>query len=382
MTGNALLTASKAKKTFVEIDLGAIKNNLTVIKESVGRDKKILLPVKADGYGHGAVQVSKIVEEFGFADILGVSSTAEGIELREAGIKLPILILGLILPCKEAIKNILDYDLTQTVADISLAREISNEAGDRGEVKKLHLKIDTGMGRIGCRPEEAVDISKAISELDHVELEGVFSHFPVPDDPDSSFTKNQIEKFKDIIIALEDIGIDVPLRHIANSAAVINYPDSIFNTIRPGIAVYGYRPAKDCNSNLKLIPSMSFKSYIVFSKRVNKGTPLSYGLTYTTQNDTNIATIPVGYGDGYSRFLSNKGGVIIRDKTYPVVGRVCMDNILIDLGDDEYPIGEEVVLFGNEGITVETVADWIGTIPYEVTCAISKRVPRKYLKIK
>lgn len=368
------------KKTHIEIDLNAIKQNLLAIKDKVGQNK-IMLAVKADGYGHGAIKVSRMVEENKLCDILGVSSPQEGIELRDAGIKLPILILGLILPEGDVINTILDYDLEQTVADFHLSREISVAAKERKKKAALHLKIDTGMGRIGCQPSEAVEIGKAIYALDNVQLKGIFSHFPVSDDPDSDFTRKQINNFKSIITEFEGIGINIPLKHMANSAGILNYKESIFNMVRPGLIAYGYRPSKYCDSNIKLIPSMSFKSYIIFFKRVNKDTALSYGLTYKTRSDTNIATIPVGYGDGYSRFLSNKGKVIINNKLYPVAGRVCMDQILIDLGNDVYPLGEEVILFDDNVITAETIAELIGTIPYEVTCAISKRVQRVYIPI-
>lgn len=377
MTEEQYVTTDLAK-TKIEIDLKAIERNLLSIKKQIGAGKKILLAVKADGYGHGAVEVSSLVEQAGLADILGVSSPQEGIELREAGIKLPILVLGLVVPCKKAINAILEYELTQTIADVHLAQQISKEGKEKNKWVKVHLKVDTGMGRIGCKPENVLEIADNVSHLDNIELEGIFSHFPISDDPDSDFTRTQIRMFKDIIEELQKKNINIPLAHFANSSAILNYPDSVFNMTRPGIMAYGYRPSNNCKQNIKLFPSMSFKSCIVFCKRVIKGTPLSYGLTYKTDNDTNIATIPVGYGDGYSRFLSNKGKVIINNKIYPVVGTVCMDQILVDLGDDEYPIGEEVILFGKNDITVETVADWIATIPYEVTCSISKRVKRVY----
>jgi alanine racemase len=366
------------KKTYIEIDMKAIRKNLESIKKRID-NKSVLLAVKADGYGHGAVQVSRLAEENGLADMLGVSSPVEGIELRDSGIKLPVLNLGLILPRKEEIEAILDYDISQTVADLSLAEMISAAAHKKKKTAKLHLKIDTGMGRIGCMPDEALEIGKRISGLQGVILEGIFTHFPASDDPDSEFTHNQISKFKSVIIEFEKNKVDVKYRHMANSAAILNYKESMFNMVRPGIMAYGYRPSKNCSSSVNLIPSMTFKSCIVFIKRVKKDTPLSYGLTYKTKSDTNIATIPVGYGDGYSRFLSNKSSVIIQGKIYPVAGRVCMDQILIDLGNDEYPLGTEVILFGKNTITAETISELIGTIPYEVTCGISKRVQKVYI---
>lgn len=367
------------QRTIAEIDLHAIKSNIAATRKKVGDDKRVLLAVKADGYGHGAIQVSRMVEEEKLVDVLGVASPVEGIELREAGIKLPILIFGLIIPHKETIETLIDYNLSQTVADQHLADEISKVAIARKKEINLHLKVDTGMGRIGCNPEDSVNLAKHITKLDRIVLEGIFSHFPVSDDPDSDFTRKQIADFKNITDTLEAKNISIPYKHMANSAAILNYDESTFNMVRPGVMAYGYMPSGSCRKIINLIPAMTLKSCIIFLKRVKRGTALSYGLTYTATRDTNIATIPVGYGDGYSRFLSNRGRVIINGKLYPISGRVCMDQILVDLGEDSYAIGDEVILFGKEKVTVETIADWIGTIPYEITCSISKRVPRVYI---
>jgi alanine racemase len=367
------------QRTIAEIDLNAIKSNIAAIREKVGRDKKVLLAIKSDGYGHGAIQVARAVEDAELVDVLGVALPDEGIELRESGIQLPILIMGLILPHKEIIETLLDYDMCQTVADTHLAEEISKVARMRKKEVNLHLKIDTGMGRIGCNPEDTIEFARYITKLDYILLEGVFSHFPISDEPDSDFTRQQIADFKNIIDELTAANIPIRYKHIANSAAILNYDESTFNMVRPGIMAYGYMPSNTCKKTIPLIPAMTLKSCIIFLKRVKKGTALSYGLTYVTKRDTNIATIPIGYGDGYSRFLSNRGSVLINGKLYPVSGRVCMDQILVDLGEDSYEIGEEVILFGKEKVTVETIADWIGTIPYEITCSISKRVPRVFL---
>jgi alanine racemase len=372
---------SHSKKTHIEIDLNAIKHNLTAIRERIGNDSAILFAVKADGYGHGAVKVTRMAEDHELCNMFGVSSPLEGIELREAGIKLPILNLGLILPRRDVIDTVLDYDLTQTVADYNLAKEISLAAKDKRKTALLHLKIDTGMGRIGCLADSALEIGKKISTLENIILEGIFTHFPVSDETDSEFTRTQVGTFKSIIEQFEKADIKIKYKHTANSGGILNYKESFFNMIRPGLIAYGYRPSENCENSIELSPSMTFKSYIIFIKRVPKGTRLSYGLIYKTESDTNIATVPVGYGDGYSRSLSSKGKVIINGKIYPVAGRVCMDQILIDLGNNEYPLGTDVILFGKEKITAETVAEWIGSVPYEVTCAISKRVQKVYLPV-
>ncbi|PKL39675.1 MAG: alanine racemase [Spirochaetae bacterium HGW-Spirochaetae-1] len=367
------------RKTFAEIDLRAIGNNIKVLKQKAGNDKKILLPVKADAYGHGIVEVSRYVEKNSLIDMLGVATLDEGIELRNAGIRLPILVLGLIIPNEESIQAILDYDLTQVVANILLPTKISHLARLKGKKARVHLKVDTGMGRIGCRPEDAAEIAVDVASLESIQLEGICTHFPVADEEDTAFTTRQIKTFANILIQVEKQGIHIPLRHSSNSAGIVYFQDETVNMIRPGIMSYGYFPAPGIDLNgVKLEPAMSLKSCIIFSKRVSKGVALSYGLTYTTPADSNIATIAIGYGDGYSRSLSNRAKVIIRGKTYPVVGRVTMDQLLINLGNDDYPLGEEVTLFGREIVTINTIADWTGTISYEVTCSISKRVPRLY----
>ncbi|MCU0847927.1 MAG: alanine racemase [Spirochaetes bacterium] len=366
------------RRTFVEIDLGAVRHNLTAIKKAAGENVGILLPVKADAYGHGIIEISRYAEECCPVDMLGVASLDEGIELRNAGIGLPILVLGLIIPSEKQIEIIFDYDLIQTVAYPDLAEKISEIAVRRNREAQIQLKIDTGMGRIGCMPEEAPGIYKKISGMKNISIQGVYSHFPDADNPESEMTLRQVDKFKGIIDSIENEGCRVGFKHISNSAGLINYPASIFNMIRPGIMSYGYA-VNGKKNNLDLIPSMTLKSCILFIKRMKKGSTVSYGMTYTLDKDANIATIPIGYGDGYSRFLSNKGSVLIGKKSYPVAGRVCMDQIMINIGDDEYEIGEEVVLFGKEIITASTIAGWIGTIPYEITCGISKRVPRVYI---
>jgi len=368
------------RRTVVEINLSAIRENISSLKKHLGGGVKILLPVKADAYGHGIIRVSQYVEKKGLADMLGVASLDEGIELREAGVSLPILVLGLILPEQEQIEVLLEKGLSQTVADTAIAEKISAAASAMDLQARLHLKIDTGMGRIGCRPEEAVDTARKIASLKNVLLEGIYSHFPDADSSDHEFTLEQIRVMSTIIHDLERDGLRTAFRHISNSAGIINYPDTTFNMVRPGIIAYGYLPSPELRPSFTIVPSMTMKSTVMFFKRVPSGTPLSYGRTYTAYCDQNIATVPAGYGDGYSRALSNRGKVIIAGKVYPVVGRVSMDQILVNLGDDVYPPGQEVILFGGDTITVDTVASWIGTIPYEVTCGISKRVPRIYIE--
>lgn len=367
------------RRTYVEIDLAAIKHNLLAIRGMIARNVKILLPVKADAYGHGLREVSLYVQKEGLVDMLGVASASEGIELRHAGVDLPILVLGLTLPEEDIVDRILDYSLSQTVADMALPKMISSRAPARKNRGLVHLKIDTGMGRVGCSVSEARGLAREISGLRSIKLEGIFTHFPAADNGDPGFTRNQIKIFNEITGDLESEGMHIQLKHIANSAGIVNFPESHLDMVRPGIMSYGLLPAPGMKCSAELVPAMTLKSNIIFLKRVPGGTPLSYGLTYRTDRESTIATVPLGYGDGYSRFLSNKARVLIEGREYPVVGRVSMDQILVNLGDDEYAPGQEVVLFGKQGITAETLAQWIGTIPYEVTCGISKRVKRAYI---
>ncbi len=336
------------------------------------------MAIKADAYGHGVIETGKYVQKNKLADILGVASIEEGIELRKAGIDLPILVLGLIFPEKAGIDALIDNRLIQSIADLDLARAINTRSHKKNYKTKIHIKVDTGMGRMGCVPGKTLQLVMAINKMKNIILEGIFSHMPVSDNNSDNFNQRQLEIFNSICKELEENNINVPIKHIANSAAIINYPDSYFNTVRPGLMAYGYLPCNMQKSSIKLIPAMSFFSKIIFVKQVAAGTGISYGLTYKTSRACNIATIPVGYGDGYSRFLSNKGEVIINNKHYPICGRICMDQLMVNLGDDYYAPGEKVTLFGEQDITVNTIADIIGTIPYEITCNISKRVPRIY----
>jgi alanine racemase len=368
------------RKTYAEIDLKAIEHNLGEIKKIIGSSVKILLPVKADAYGHGITEVSKFIQETGSADVLGVASIDEGIELRDSGITIPVLVLSLSLSCRDEIEAVIDYKLSQTIASEDEAETIESAAKNKNSSVNVHLKVDTGMGRIGSTPENSLDIIKKISSMKNIRLEGIFSHMPLSDDIDSPFNKAQIKIFSDIVnTAKKEINTEI-ISHIANSAAILNYKDSFFDMVRPGITVYGFPPAPDKKNNIDFIPAMTFKSSIIFTKRVLSGTPLSYSHTYKTSADSNIATVAAGYGDGYPRSLSNKSKVIINNKSYPVVGRICMDQFLVNLGNDSYPVGEEVILFGKKLVTAADVAQWANTIPYEITCSVSRRVPRIYIK--
>lgn len=364
------------RPTRVEIDLCAIKSNLAAIRARTGT--RIMMAIKADAYGHGARVVGRFVQEKNLVDMLGVSCIEEGIQLRESGVSLPILIFGLINNTREDCDAVFSYHLTPTLVDNALTDSLINGARRWNRPIGVHIKTDTGMGRLGLTPEETLKLAADISELKEITLNGMYTHFPVSDIPGQTFTLDQITRFGELLNSMEAQGIHPGLRHCANSGAILNHRESFMDMVRPGILCYGLYPASGFESDLKITPAMTLKTAIMFVKRVKKGTGLSYGLTYRTQKDTCIATIPIGYADGYPRCLSNKSQVIIQGKTYPVVGRICMDQSLVDLGDDIYAPGEEVTLFGREGITAQTVASWGNTIPYEVTCDMSRRVPRTY----
>ena len=341
--------------------------------------------VKADGYGHGATEVAKVALQSG-ADCLGVAIPEEGVELRLSGIKAPILILGLTPP--EKVQEVVKYNLGQTLSTPELAEALSIEAQKLGEIAKVHIKVDTGMSRIGVSPKNAVNFVKQILTLKAIEIEGIFTHFSVSDsvddNNDKSFTESQIGKFKQVVARLEENGIQIPIQHAANSAGVLNFPSSYFDMVRPGIIIYGLYYSRGVAVAENLEPAMSFKTAIIYLKTVAPEASISYGRTFTTEKESIIATLPVGYADGYNRLLSNKREVLIKGRRAPIVGRVCMDMTMIDVSHiPEVKIGDEVVLFGKQGdaeIPMDEIADKTNTIVNEVACSIGKRVPRVYLR--
>ncbi len=370
-----MLTINTIRPTRIEINLAAIKYNIQLIKEIITPGCAILLPVKADAYGHGAVAVARYSQQEGIADMFGVASVEEGIELRENGITSPILVLGAILPDQTSAEAVLRYNLIQSVSDMKVVKALSNAACKLSGRPKVHIKTDTGMQRLGIDPGEVLDFAEKISADQNLQLAGLFSHMPVSDDKENDFNEKQITQFSKIVNSLKakNPGLCV---HLSNSATIVNYRNADFSMVRPGIFAYGYSPVKE--SSLKPVPAMKMLSSVIATKRVAAGTAISYGHSYVTRQDCFISTIPVGYGDGYPRCLSNKAQVMIAGKTYPVAGRICMDLMMIDCGNDEYACGTDVELFGDGLITAETLATLAGTIPYEITCAPSRRVPRTY----
>ena len=361
--------------TFAEIDLNAIRHNMNTIKKQC-RNSKILMAVKADAYGHGAVEISRFCENEKLADVFGIASIEEGRELRNAGIKSDILILGLILHDKNCITEAINNSLILSVADLQFAGMLIDLSNEINKTIRVHIKTDTGMGRIGCSFDEIEKLTKLLISSKNIKLEGIFTHMPVSDSDNGIFNETQIQKFKSAASLAENVCGFKLIKHMANSGAILKFKETHLDMVRAGIVCYGYPPME---TDEKFIPVMTLKSRIIFSKRVTKGTGLSYGLTYAPDKDSNISTVAIGYGDGYNRLLSNNAHVIIKNRLYPVAGRVCMDQILVNTFDDVFNAGEEVILFGKETITAQTIASSTNTIPYEVTCNISKRVPRVFI---
>lgn len=335
-----------------------------------------MVTVKADAYGHGLIPVSKRLVSCG-VNSLGVASIDEGVRLREAGIGLPILILGLIL--KKDIDPVFRYNLTVTVCDEELAFALNNKAKRYGKAVNAHIKVDTGMGRIGVLPKGAQALVEKIKRLKFINIEGIFTHFAFAD-MDQDFTVYQINLFNNLIRNLNKAGIHIPLVHAANSMGVIGYKKSHFNMIRPGLAVYGLYPKEGLKINLRAV--LALKTRVIHIKKLPSGYGVSYGHDYITKKDTKIAILPVGYGDGYARNLSNKAPVLIRGRRFKISGRICMDQAMVDVGDSSVLIGDEAVLIGAQGkgkITAEELAALSGTIPYEIVCGLGSRIPRVYI---
>ena len=365
------------RPTWAEIDLRAIAYNYRQVKKVVGKNINVMAVVKANAYGHGTVEVSKALERLGVA-YLGVATTDEAIRLRDHGIKSPILILGHVLP--EEVKPAMERDITLTICGYELMESIK-AAAKRGIKAKVHVKIDTGMGRIGIWHEEAMHFIKNISQEKDVVIEGIYTHFSSAG-RDDFFTNYQIEAFEKLLSKLEDFDIDIPLKHAANSIATVDFKRSHQNMVRPGLIIYGMYPKYTFPKLIRLKPALAFKTRVAYLKDTPAGRSISYGRTYITQKATVIATLPVGYADGYERNLSNKAEVLIRGKRAPVIGKVTMDQTMIDVGRIHgVKVGDEVVLIGRQGrneIRAEKIARLAGTIAYETVCSISNRVPRVY----
>jgi len=367
--------------TWAEIDLDAIAYNAAALKARAGGHAELMVTVKANAYGHGAVPVARAALDGG-ATRLAVARTLEGVELRQTEISAPILIMGYTLPAEAA--RIVRWDLTPTVNTAQQAMALSAAAQEAGKTVPIHIKVDTGMGRFGLLPGEVVDFVRTISRLPGLFLEGLYTHFAIADAADKTYTRRQFEKYMNVVNQLEAAGFFFPLRHVSNSAATLDLPEMALDMVRCGIALYGLRPSDEVEPAVPLRPAMTLKSRVARVRTLPTGASISYGCTYTTTRPTPVALVPVGYGDGYHRILSNKGAVLIHGQRAPIVGRVCMDQFVVDVSEiPNVRQDDEVVIFGRQGeaeITAEEVARWAQTINYEVTTSILPRVTRVFLR--
>lgn len=365
--------------TLAVIDLGAIAHNLSAIRGRVG-DRAILVAVKANAYGHGAVQVSRFIQDERLADWLGVATVPEGRELRDAGITLPILKLSHCFP--DELEAAIDADLALTVVDEQTISSAQGAAEASGRVVNVHLKLDSGMRRIGSELSSGVGLARMIAASPNLRLQGVFTHLPISDTTAGlDFTRDELARFAAAVGEIEGAVGPIELVHAANSGAVLGHDLGASTMVRPGIMVYGYYPDEQTPRTLALHQAFSLVSRVSFVKAIPAGDSVGYGRTWITERETRIATVPVGYADGYSRLLSNRGSVLIGGVRRPVRGRVCMDQVMVEV-DESVRVGDDVVLIGRQGdavITTDEIAALMGTITYEVTCLVTPRVTREYV---
>ncbi len=361
------------RPTWAEINLDAVKHNFMLTKELVGERVSVLSVVKADAYGHGAVEVSKVLVESG-TDMLGVATVEEAMELRDYGIEVPILLLGGIRPAEAEV--VIENDLIPCLFSIEVAKALNKASEKTGQHAKYHLKIDTGMTRLGVRAEELSSFLNELAGFDNIDMKGAMTHLPSIHTEHGDDSLNQIDRFHNLVGTIREAGLDPRYLHSSKSASIQNCPPSHMNLVRPGIMLYG----SGNYSGLDLLPVMKLKSEIIQIRKVPEGTRISYGGTFITKRPSTIATLPIGYADGYMRSLSNKAFVSVNGHKVPVVGTVCMDLIMIDVTDvPNVAVGGQVVLFGDDLVSVDDVASVAGTISYELLSNIGKRVPRMYV---
>jgi alanine racemase len=378
MNQSVIATDDGVRATWAEVNLTKLESNLAAIRQKVA-PAKVMLVVKANAYGHGLADVAKALADQ--ADYIGVAVLEEAIYLRKLGITAPIIVLGGIWG--EQIRGYLQYDLTLTASSIERLQQIDSAAEQMGAKARVHLKIDTGMERIGIHYYNAAALQEASLKCKHVEVEGIFSHFANADSPDLEHARLQLERFNETLRFYERRSLPAPMRHIANSAAVLQLPESYMDMVRPGIMLYGVYPAPGVPRTVAIKPALTWTSRVVYFKVVRPGHAVSYGSTWQTDHLVRVVTVPVGYGDGYFRGMSNQAEVIIRGKKYHQVGTICMDQLMVNIEWDSAYNGDEVVLLGESGdrrITVEDLARWAGTIPYEILTNINTRVPRLYIR--
>ena len=374
----------KHSRVCAHIDLDAVLYNAASIHANIDPTAKIMAVIKTDGYGHGAVEVARELEHLDYIYGYGVATVEEGIILRKKGMKKPILILGYVF--REHYYDVVKYDIAPAVFTIDMARDLSKAAIIANKNCKIHLAVDTGMGRIGYQVnEESAMEMEQIAGLPNIIVEGIFTHFSRADEPDHENTNKQIALFKKMIKMLEDRGLNIPLKHCSNSAGIVEFPEANMDLVRAGIILYGLWPSEEVNHvRIDLKPALTLISHVAYVKTLEAGRAISYGGTYVTTKDTVVATIPVGYGDGYCRGLSNKGYAIIHGKKAPIVGKVCMDQFMVDVSEiADVKVGDKVTLIGKEGdaeITMEEIGELSGRFNYEFACDLGKRIPRVFYK--
>ncbi len=365
------------RPTYAEISLSRLEQNLAAIRAQVA-PARVMPIVKANAYGHGLDEVARLLAPQ--VDYIGVAVLEEGAHLRNLGVQTPILVLGGVWG--DQIPSYLQYDLTLTASSVERLEQIEAAAGVLKKRARVHLKIDTGMERIGVHYYSAHTLLEAALRCRHVEVEGVFSHFANADAADLQHARLQVERFNEVLRFYERHSLPTPLRHMANSGAILQLPEAYFDMVRPGILLYGVYPSDEAQRTVAVKPALSWKSRVVYFKVVQPGHPVSYGSTWQSDHPVRVVTIPVGYGDGYFRSMSNKAQVIIRGQKYPQVGRICMDQLMVNLETGSGYNGDEVILIGESGdqsICAEDLAAWAGTIPYEILTNINTRVPRVYV---
>ncbi len=371
-------------RIYAKIDLDAARHNLNAVYKLIKPDTKVIAVIKTDGYGHGAIPIATELEPVEYLYGFAVATAEEALQLRRHGIQKPILILGYVFP--EHYPQLIEQEIRLTVFTQEMAEQLAKDAQKLNKDVLIHIKIDTGMNRIGMQAkEESVKIIAQIASLPHIIPEGIFTHFARADEADKSAANQQLIQFEQMIKMTEAAGIHIPYRHCANSAGIIDLPQTHMDLVRAGIILYGLWPSEEVQKErIDLQPVLELLSHVAYVKQLEAGKSISYGGTYTTKKTQTIATIPAGYGDGYPRSLSNQGYVLIHGKKAPIVGRVCMDQFMVDVTDiPQVKTGDKVVLVGKDGeevITLETLAQLSGRFHYEFTCCLSKRIPRVYYK--
>ena len=373
------------QRVWAEVDLDAIWENMVHMKENIAENTKILAVIKTDGYGHGGVPIAKMLEQLDFMFGYAAATYEEAHVLREAGVKKPILILGYTFPyCYE---ELIREEIRPAVYRRDTVEELAAAAAKVGKKAKVHIKVDTGMGRIGITPdEEGLEFVRFLIEHPELEVEGIFTHFAKSDEADKTSANHQLELFQNFIDKIQtELGITIPVKHCSNSAAILEMPQANMDMVRAGITTYGLYPSEEVSKDIvPLRAAMSLYSHIVYCKMIHAGQSVSYGGLFTAQKDTRVATIPVGYGDGYPRSLSGRGYVLIHGKRAPILGRVCMDQFMVDISEiPEAMDGDKVTLLGMDGperITAEELGELSGRFNYEFVCDLGKRIPRVYIQ--